>query len=491
MPRTKAALRESTPEELPQDKPGVLKRSQSAASIGSLPTPPRTRKRKRSRSRHSRATDSGSEFDFQDSDDEELERGRVVHGKNAVAVEHNKRKLLRLDAIAAELSGKDAEDAFWMGESTMTEIEAFRLKRKTKLESVEKAIEPTVEDSPARHTRSQTRSPSSSPAQMLKRTRTGLLSPPKSHRRKSPRKPKLGALPVIAEEAPSTPPPKTVLDGVKKRIFPKRDSPNNPFLVSDDSPAGSQESRSSVSGVGTSTTRVPQTPRKHVERPTLTYVFRGVRQEFENPLYDPRYPETGVAPSGGPGSPSNLPPDHPDFSPKDYCPPRILFPEARARRKRHGKVADDDNEFGLPETPTKGKGKATVKAMEKRDRVLPGPKRQRSEWDTSDEEDEGDAERELELPKTPIRKTLARTRAAHPAPPAPAPVAVAKPPSLRRTASRKVQRIETKEVIEEVVLEVPRTRSRTRAGSVSAEPVLPPKDRSDPARRAFGPRGRV
>ncbi len=125
-------------------------------------------------------------------------------------------------------------------------------------------------DSPARHTRSQTRSPSSSPVRMLNRTRTGLLSPPKSHRRKSPRKAKLDALPTIAEELPVTPPAKSALEGVKKRLFPERDSPNNPFLVSDDSPASSQDS---VFGAGTSTAPVPAAPKKHVERPTLTYVL--------------------------------------------------------------------------------------------------------------------------------------------------------------------------------------------------------------------------
>ncbi|KAI0825923.1 hypothetical protein BC629DRAFT_1434471 [Irpex lacteus] len=468
MPRTKAAapVRDPSPvAEQPKRKSEPLKRSHSAVS---LPTPPPTRKRKRSRSRHSRATDSGSELDFQDSDDEEFERGRTGPGKDAVAVEHNKRKLLRLDAIAAELSGKDAEDAFWMGESTVTEIEAAKLKRNAKASTKGKAVDTTLLDSPARHTRSQTRSPSSSPVRMLNRTRTGLLSPPKSHRRKSPRKAKLAALPTIAEELPVTPPAKSALEGVKKRLFPERDSPNNPFLVSDDSPASSQDS---VFGAGTSTAPVPAAPKKHVERPTLTYVFRGVRQEFENPLYDPRYPDTGIAPSGGPDSPSNLPPEHPDFSPKDYCPPRMLFPEARARRKRRS-VVDNDHELVLPETPTKGKGKARAKKVQ--------PKRQKSEWDTSDEEDEG----ELPLPKTPTPKapvTPVRGRAA------PAIVAAAaKPPSRRRTVTTKV---ETK--IEEVVVEVPRTRSRTRAGSASAGPVPPPKDRSDPARRAFGPRGRV
>lgn len=485
MPRTAKAALDATPADVHAHKRESLKRSQSAASIASLPTPPRTRKRKRSRSRHSRATDSGSELDLEDSDDEEIERGRALHGKAAIASEHNRRKLLRLDAIAAELSGQAAEDAFWMGESTVTEIEAARLKgkgaAKDSKESKESKASPSKE-SPGVRTRSQTRSPSSSPVQMLKRTQTGLLSPPKSHRRRSPRKPAFPSMPTI-EENPKTPPAKNALSSVKKKLFPERDSPNNPFLVSEGS-AGTSAG-SSGSGAGAA---VPRTPRKpqYVERPTLTYVLyvlfsfltviscslyaysRGVRQEFENPLYDPRYPETGVAPSAGPDSPSNLPPEDPEFSPREYCPPRVLFPEARAaRRKRRTEADDGPAELVLPQTPTRVKGKAKAKNV----RVQPQPKRQKSEWDTSDEEEEP------ELPSTPKPKTPkipVRTKAAPPT------VAATKPPSRRRTSVK----------VTEVVVEAPRTRSRTRAASMSAGPVLPEKDRSDAARRAFGPPGR-
>lgn len=266
MPRTKGGL-DLPPASLPKHHPEPSKRSQSVASLRSLPTPPPTRKRKRSRSRHSRATDSGSELDFQDSDDEELERGRST-GKDVVAAEHNKRKFLRVDAIAAELSGQAAEDAFWMGESTVTEIETSKLKGKER----PKQSTAISQESTGSGLRSPTRSPSSSPAQMLKRTRTGLLSPPKSHRRRSPRKQPFVIPPTIEEDI-STPPPKTALDGVRKRLFPERDSPNNPFLVSDDSPATSLGSRVTDGASSSSQLPVPRTPRKHVEKRTLTYVL--------------------------------------------------------------------------------------------------------------------------------------------------------------------------------------------------------------------------
>ncbi|KAI0700173.1 hypothetical protein BC835DRAFT_1412192 [Cytidiella melzeri] len=465
MPRAKAAL-DPSPVELPKHKPEPLKRSRSTASLASLPTPPPTRKRKRSRSRHSRATDSDSELDLQDSDHAELDGARKI-GKDVVVAENNRRKLLRVDAIAAELSGQAAEDAFWMGESTVTTIESLRSKGKAVSE------ETKAKESTGVRTRSQSRSPSSSPVQMLKRTRTGLLSPPKSHRRRSPRKTAFPSLPTIAED-PSTPQPKNALSGVAKRLFPERDSPNNPFLVSEESTGVFTGSQDSTSGAGASKTHVPRaskahaprTPKKHIERPTLTYVFRGVRQEFENPLYDPRYPETGVAPDGGPDSPSNLPPQDPNFSPKEYCPPTVLFREARTQSKRRAEVESDDEH--VVEASTRAKGKLTGK----KSRTQPEHKRQKSEWDTSDEEEE------LNFPSTPKAKTPVtpgRGRAATAA------FAAAKPLSHRRTTAK----------VTEVVVEAPRTRSRTRIGSASVAPAIPQKDRSDPARRAFGPRGRA
>jgi hypothetical protein len=182
-------------------------------------------------------------------------------------------------------------------------------------------------------------------------------------------------------------------------------------------------------------------------------------------LYDPRYPETGVAPGGGPDSPSNLPPEHPDFSPKEHCPPRVLFPEARARRKRPAE-SGDVNEAAVLRTPTEGKGGS----KEKQARAQRYHHGKKSEWDTSDEEDGHEAPTTLtvQAPVTPVRAR------AH----APKSTTV-KPPSHRRTASQAV----------ESVIEAPRTRSRTRASSIVAL-VPPKKDRSDPARRAFGPRVR-
>lgn len=59
---------------------------------------------------------------------------------------------------------------------------------------------------------------------------------------------------------------------------------------------------------------------------------RGVRTEFDNPLYDPKYPDTGVPPPDV-DNPSKLPPEHPDFEAEPYCPPKLLFPEAHAKSR--------------------------------------------------------------------------------------------------------------------------------------------------------------
>ncbi|RDB18375.1 hypothetical protein Hypma_000386 [Hypsizygus marmoreus] len=72
------------------------------------------------------------------------------------------------------------------------------------------------------------------------------------------------ALPSIPGSPPVTPEAK----------FPVRDSPNNPFL--DASPTND-------SGIeSTDTTPGPRTPQQ--ERPTVHYVFRGVRGTFPNPF---------------------------------------------------------------------------------------------------------------------------------------------------------------------------------------------------------------
>ena len=104
--------------------------------------------------------------------------------------------------------------------------------------------------------RSRTRSPSSSPPpapHLLRRGHTGLISPPPSRR-----------APVVVPR-PVTPPPEPVKEEEKGKALPERDSPNNPFLA-DDSPGSipSSEVQSSPE---------PRTPKKHAEKPTLTYVL--------------------------------------------------------------------------------------------------------------------------------------------------------------------------------------------------------------------------
>lgn len=140
-----------------------------------------------------------------------------------------------------------------------------------------------------------------------------------------------------------------------------------------------------------------------------------MKHEFINPLYDPD------APNGVPSdrnSPSRLPPTDPDFSPTPYCPPKLLFPEARKldHAKIHSRASgspspvpavagDSDNaedEFGaFPSTPKPKrleKSRPLARATEKPKVTGKGKgkgkgKEKKSEWDSSDEEDD-----ELEQP---------------------------------------------------------------------------------------------
>ncbi|KAL5521551.1 hypothetical protein ACEPAF_2299 [Sanghuangporus sanghuang] len=98
--------------------------------------------------------------------------------------------------------------------------------------------------------------------------------------------------------------------GKKRMDSPIRDSPNNPFL--DDSPA-------SLSGEPVE----PRSPTIPAEKPTIAYVFRGVRAKFANPMYN--------LPSEV-HERSLLPVEHPDYSPDPLCPPKVLFPKSRRRQ---------------------------------------------------------------------------------------------------------------------------------------------------------------
>jgi len=134
------------------------------------------------------------------------------------------------------------------------------------------------------------------------------LSPPPSIRKKAT------APPLVAVASARKSPPVT-----PKSKRPVRDSPNNPFL--DESPT--EDLAETEKSAGSS----PRTPKK--ERPTVTYVFRGVRGTFPNPLYDH---ERGRPIS--PSTRSRLPIEHPDFSPSQHCPPKLLFPRARTSKRK-------------------------------------------------------------------------------------------------------------------------------------------------------------
>lgn len=280
MPRS-TPQRDCTPVELPSPTHrGPLKRSNSAASIHSLPTPPPTRKRKRSHSRHSRATDSDSEDEDRllESDEEEtrvVKKPVGMHG--ALRLGNKRRKMLQVDKIAAELSSQAKEDAFW-GVASTDKVDIFaKAKAKAPVVDTDEETDNKADASAkkkakakadkAEGSRQRSESPdlspsSTPPSRLLNRTGTGLLSPPQSKRR-SPRKKAVLAIPPPIFEAPTSPAPTRASERLRKKQQPERDSPNNPFL---DSPA---------SGSVASEPRTPVRPSraKRVEKPTITYVL--------------------------------------------------------------------------------------------------------------------------------------------------------------------------------------------------------------------------
>ncbi|EJD05450.1 uncharacterized protein FOMMEDRAFT_17748 [Fomitiporia mediterranea MF3/22] len=152
-------------------------------------------------------------------------------------------------------------------------------------------------------------------------------------------------LPTVELPLPSTP------KKGKARLVdsPVRDSPNNPFL--DDSPP-------SVSGEPAE----PRTTTTRPEKPTITYIFRGVRAEFANPMYNlpPEVHERSL-----------LPIEHPDFSPDPACPPKLLFTKPRRR-------------VASPSPTRKGKSKGEARSKS----AAPSGSRPDNEWDDSDDEAE-------------------------------------------------------------------------------------------------------
>ncbi|KAH9918974.1 uncharacterized protein B0H18DRAFT_659760 [Fomitopsis serialis] len=423
-----------------QGKVGPVKR---ASSLVPFPTPPRTtHKRKRARSR---ITDSDSEEDergleLPSIDEEGEEASGKRDGNGALILGYKKRKTL--DAIAEELSEAQVEEAFWMG-------------RPVSAKSGQSSSKVAETSRGRQRSRSPTRSPSSSPPpapHLLRRQHTGLASPPPSKRQ--PRTYVIRNVRTRRQTPPPAPAPSVSSETRAKKpgLFPERDTPDNPFLA-DSSPGPS-------SAVATGS-EPPRTPERRVEKPTVTWVFRGKKVELANPHY-----KSPGAPESEQDAAALLPETHPDYSPPATYAPKLLFPEARRdlRPRRTPSVE--------PRTPT---------------RSLPSPRvetrsqsraRSRSRAATVDSDDE-----ESELPQAKAHALAAVPEAEE--------EEVDEAALGAAMAKRLAQRIggggsgsgsrSGSSNATTTLFEPPMTRARARAA-----PRVPDKD-SDPARRAMGP----
>ncbi|KAJ3805479.1 hypothetical protein F5876DRAFT_81740 [Lentinula aff. lateritia] len=260
-----------------------LKRSASAAS---LPTPPRTNRRRKNRKLRSLKAveeEAGGEA----SSDEEQRPER----------QSKRRKISNVP--------EDDEEAFWTaGSPTSHNLQKGNVKEADEVGT--ESDSDTATSFLSRH------------GQRSSTVGSAPVSPPPSHRRIPAAKiasiaPALQLLPVV-EENPSpsgTSPPVTPKSS---KTLALRDSPYNPFLASpldlDDAASTSKSSKMSTGLLQ--------------EKPTVTFIFRGVKKEYPNPYYDhakdkPRSPEPN----------SLLPPEHKDYTPDLRGTPRALWPRKK------------------------------------------------------------------------------------------------------------------------------------------------------------------
>lgn len=233
--RTDTANRDTFQAAQTRMPPRPLKRSASAASLASLPTPPQTIQHK-GRYAHSRG--SGQDSDEDADEDEALDSGRGASTSRRRLVFGRKRQRTdHLDAVLASLSGEDSENPFWDGAAATGEDASTKGEDRGKT---------TIQSSSQSIVDSTTRGKAP-------------VSPPPSRRQTSVHQRRQ------SESAPST--PKTKVrercgwsDPEDTEGDPIRDSPNNPFL--DDSPM-------SV----TAEPIEPRTPTEQAEKPTLAYVL--------------------------------------------------------------------------------------------------------------------------------------------------------------------------------------------------------------------------
>ncbi|KAG1733387.1 uncharacterized protein EDB91DRAFT_1149309 [Suillus paluster] len=308
-----------------------LKRS---ASLASLPTPPRTHhKRSRSKavsttSRHA-SEDSGSASELDDdfgggyaartvktrSKSEDETGGDMESGARLV-----KKKRRTKDVLPAHDEEEDTENAFWTGRRSGT------------VGHKKAAEEDTEEDK------------SPSPALLKYRVRVPVSPPPSRRapqvqpRASSVQRSRSPPPALLLPKPPVTPPrklflraPPLLLNSKAKKIWPTRDSPDNPFLAGEGeastSKASGWESSDDELPVGEAREResTPTPAPVFEEKPTITYVFRGQKATFHNPQY------------GLPSEileASKLPIDHPDFEVAEACAPRRLFANKLKRKPR-------------------------------------------------------------------------------------------------------------------------------------------------------------
>lgn len=108
-------------------------------------------------------------------------------------------------------------------------------------------------------------------------------------------------------------------------------------------------------------------------------ISRGVRREYQNPLYD----HAKNRPLSPPPS-SLLPIEHPDYSPDMGCKPTVLFPNARKVKRPAAAKGESEGGAGAP---TALRRSPRRKSMIRSSDDEGGPKPRAEEEDEDDEED--------------------------------------------------------------------------------------------------------
>ncbi|KIJ63829.1 hypothetical protein HYDPIDRAFT_91911 [Hydnomerulius pinastri MD-312] len=329
-----------------------LKRS---ASVVSLPTPPRTHhKRSRSRTRSSASRQGSDDSGTASELDDDLGGGYAARIKRAKITnrsgdessgdhtedESRDRKKRR---TALVLPGHDEEEedenAFWRGRSGTSASSHQAKERKDPEEAKES------ENSP-------------SPALLRYRVKAP-VSPPPSRRQPQIQPARAASVERAGSRAttPVTPPRKLFLrapspstvDAFKTpikpkatKIWPRRDSPNNPFLADASEKSklrsewDSSDEEDEVVGEARIREGTPTPAPTFEEKPTITYVFRGQKATFQNPLYG--LPAEVVAAS-------KLPLEHPDYEVTEACPPKRLF--SGGKRKSRDRSRESTSSEGV------------------------------------------------------------------------------------------------------------------------------------------------